>query len=324
MGAATVGVIRSGVEESIHLVDVVVADATGAIVAFAGEPDRTAFARSCMKPLQASVSLSLTPWDVTTTETAVMCASHNAEPVHLAAVRSILARAGVDEAALRCPAARPMDDLAMAEDPARRPVNSDCSGKHAGMLAASRGQGWPIDTYPDPDHPLQRRVLATVSGVLEAEPRSIGVDGCGVPVHALPLSGMAVLYARMLEPDRFGAVGASVGRAVAAMRAEPYLVAGRNRVDTALMEAAPGLVAKSGAEAMACAAVPGERATGVAVKVRDGGSRGAGPVLLETLRLLGILPEEHPQRLAAFLRPEVLGGGRPVGELRVRVPLERP
>jgi L-asparaginase II len=324
VGAATVGVVRSGIEESAHLVDVVVADSNRSLVAFAGEPDRTAFARSCMKPLQASVSLSLAPWDFTMTETAVMCASHNAEPVHLAAVRSILSRAGLNEAALRCPPARPMDDLAMAEDPTRRAANSDCSGKHAGMLAASIGQGWSIDTYPDPDHPLQRRVLATVCGALEAEPRSIGVDGCGVPVHALPLSGMAVLYARLLEPDRFGAVGEAVGRAVTAMRAEPYLVAGRNRVDTALMEAVPGLVAKSGAEAMACAAVPGEPAVGVAVKVRDGGSRGAGPVLLETLRLLGVIPAEHPERLVAFLRPEVLGGGRPVGELRTRVPLERP
>ena len=202
-------------------------------------------------------------------------------------------------------------------------MNSDCSGKHAGMLAASKGQGWPIDTYPDPDHPLQRRVLATVTGVLDSEPRSIGVDGCGVPVHALPLSGMAVLYARLLEPDRFGTVGEAAGRAVAAMRAEPYLVAGRNRVDTSLMVVAPGLVAKSGAEAMACAAVPDTPPLGVAVKVRDGGWRGAGPVLLETLHRLGAIGPEHLERLAAFLRPEVLGGGRPVGELRAHVPLQR-
>jgi L-asparaginase II len=277
-----------------------------------------------MKPLQASVSLSLAPWDFTTTEAAVMCASHNGEPVHLAAVRSILGRAGVDEGALQCPPAWPMDDQARAEAPTRRAIHSDCSGKHAGMLAASRAQGWALETYREPDHPVQRRMLATLSTVVGAAPRSVGVDGCGVPVHEVPLSAMAVLYARLLDGARFGEAREGAVRAVTAMRAEPYLVAGRNRVDTALMEAAPGLVAKSGAEAMACAVVPGDPPLGVAVKVRDGGWRAAGPVLVETLRQLGALGQEHLDRLVAFARPQVLGGGRPVGELRARVPLERP
>src|SRR5687768_10770953 len=112
--AAVVRVVRSGIEESVHPVDVAVVDAAGNITAAAGDPGRILFARSSMRPLQASVSLSLAPFDFPPAEVAVMCASHNAEPVHVQAVRSLLARAGVDESALQCPAMRPWDEEAAA------------------------------------------------------------------------------------------------------------------------------------------------------------------------------------------------------------------
>src|SRR5437870_7873841 len=123
--ASLVRVVRSGLEESVHRGDIVAVDADGAVVAFVGEPERLMYARSCMKPLQATVSLSLAPFDFTDREVAVMCASHNAEPVHLEAVRSLLARAGVDEDLLQCPSAPPWDDEALAADPTRRRINSD-------------------------------------------------------------------------------------------------------------------------------------------------------------------------------------------------------
>src|SRR5712692_8524956 len=107
---ALVRVVRSGLEESVHVVDVAVVDEAGALVAFAGDAERVAFARSAMKPLQATVSLSLAPFDFSDAEVAVMCASHNAEPVHLEAVRSLMQRAGVAEDALLCPAGRPSDE----------------------------------------------------------------------------------------------------------------------------------------------------------------------------------------------------------------------
>src|SRR6266511_15019 len=155
-------VIRSGLEESVHEGDVAVVDADGAVVACAGDPERQVFARSSMKPLQATVSLSRAPFDFPDREIAVMCASHNAEPVHIEAVRSLLDRADVDEEALLCPMMRPWDDESLAADPARRRINSDCSGKHGGMLAACRSQGWPLETYRDPDHPLQQEILRAV------------------------------------------------------------------------------------------------------------------------------------------------------------------
>src|SRR2546428_10496979 len=132
--ASLVRVVRSGLEESVHRGDIVAVDADGAVVAFVGEPERLMYARSCMKPLQATVSLSLAPFDFSDREVAVMCASHNAEPVHVEAVLSLLGRAGVREDSLRCPSVRPWDEATAGEAPQPPPVNSDCSGKHAGML----------------------------------------------------------------------------------------------------------------------------------------------------------------------------------------------
>lgn len=289
-------------------------DSDGNLIAFAGEAERLMFARSSMKPLQATVSMSCAPFDFTDREVAVMSASHNAEPAHVEAVRSLLARAGVPEEALQCPSVRSMDDETAAAHPERRRINSDCSGKHGGMLAACRAQGWPLETYRQPSHPLQRQILDTVLAVTAVDSVHVGVDGCGVPVHGMPLRGMATIYARLGTPERWGALEPQARRVVTAMRAEPYLVAGRNRPDTAVMEATPNVIAKGGAEGLLCAAVL-DRGLGVAVKVRDGTHRAAGPALIHVLRLLQVLDGEQLRRLKPFARPAVLGGGQPVGEL---------
>jgi len=309
-----VRVVRTGFEESVHAGDIAAADADGVLVASAGDPDRMAFARSSMKPLQATVSLSLMSIDVSAAEIAAMCASHNAEPVHVAAVRLLLARAGVDESALRCPAALPMDQEAAIAAPSRLLINSDCSGKHGGMLAACREQGWPLASYVDPDHPYQLRVLDAVLLATGQPEVPVGVDGCGVPVHGLPLRSMATTYARLASPGALGALEGPATRASGSMRAEPYLVAGRNRVDTAVMEACERVVVKAGAEGMICAAVL-DRGIGVAVKIRDGGHRAAGPALIRALELLDVLDAKTVEALAPYARPPVLGGGEPVGEM---------
>ena len=161
---------------------------------------------------------------------------------------------------------------------------------------------------------MQPRVLDAVrlaSGV--AEPQ-VGVDGCGVPVHGLPLAAMATIFARLAAPDRLGALEGHARRAVSAMRAAPYMVAGRNRVDTAVMEATPSVIVKAGAEGMVCAAVL-DRGIGVAVKVRDGTARAAGPALIRALARLDVLDGSMLLALDGYARPPVLGGGEPVGEL---------
>jgi L-asparaginase II len=307
-------VIRSGLVESVHEVDVAVVDAQGVVVASAGDPDRTLFARSSMKPLQATVSLSLCSFDWTDREIAVMCASHNAEPIHVETVRSMLARTGLSESALQCPPRRPWDEEAAAAAPEPLAINSDCSGKHTGMLAACVTQGWPTETYLQPDHPYQQAVLRAVVRAAGIDNVPVGVDGCGAPVHGFRLRDMAAVYGTLAMPEGLGELEAPARRAVGAMAAEPYMVAGRDRVDTAVMEAAPGVVVKAGAEGLLCAALLG-RGVGVAVRVRDGSSRPTGPVLIEALRQLGALDPGRVEQLEPFARPKVLGGGSPVGEL---------
>ncbi len=309
-----VHVVRSGLEESVHLGHVAVCDAEGRVLAHVGDPGRPVFLRSSTKPLQAAVSLSLLDEDLPDRLASALCGSHNGEDVHVAAARAILRRAGLGLSALRCPPALPFDQAAMLA--ARRPrrVLHNCSGKHAGMAAASARAGFDVSGYPEPSHPLQQRVLRAVRRGSGEERVRLGVDGCGVPVHGVPLAAVATLYARLGRPERFGRLAPWVERATAAMRAEPYMVAGRDRTDTAVMTEAPGIVVKVGAEALHCASVP-VLGIGVAVKVADGGERASGPALIRALRLLDVIDDTQLQRLGRFARRPVTGGGRRVGEV---------
>jgi L-asparaginase II len=322
--AALVRVIRSGLEESVHLGHVAVCDAEGNLLAWAGNPHQQVFARSSMKPLQAAVSLQAIGRgeDLQDAEVAVMCASHNAEPVHLEAVARILGRAGLHTSDLRCPPGWPLDLEAIASSGGPRRELHNCSGKHAGMLLACVRRDWDVGGYRDPGHPLQRRVFAAVlagAGLARVE---MGVDGCGIPVHGLPVSRMATLYARLSRPEWLHDLRPWAERAVSAMMAQPYLVAGRNRDDTALMTEADGIAAKAGAEGLLCAAIL-DSGLGVAVKVHDGGWRAAGPALIHALALLEVLDQPTLERLHGFARPRVLGGGDPVGEVVADFELDR-
>ncbi|HUG87168.1 MAG TPA: asparaginase [Actinomycetota bacterium] len=295
-------VVRSGLEESIHLGSVVVADAAGRVVASAGDPDRLTYLRSAWKPLQAAACLDrIGDLSLSDGEVAVMAGSHNAEPIHLEAVRSLLERAGLDEGALGCPPDRPIDPEPRGEPPS--PLLHNCSGKHAGMLLACARGSLDIASYLDPGHPIQREILELTGAPVAA----VGVDGCGAPAAALPLAAFATAFARLPE-----GLGPSAARVVEAMRAEPYLVAGRGRVCTALMETFPDVVVKVGAEGTAGAALVG-RGVGVALKVEDGAGRARDAALVHALMLLEAV---DPDALPEFAAPEVLGGGRRVGELR--------
>jgi L-asparaginase II len=289
-------------------------------VASAGEPSRPVFARSSMKPVQAAVSLSAIGEAADARHAAIMCASHNGETVHVRAMRRVLALGPLDASALRNPPGWPLDAATMAR--AREPTRErhNCSGKHAGMAVASLHAGWNVDSYLRARHPLQQRVLRAVVAGTGFQTPLVGVDGCGVPVHGVPLAAMATLYARLSRPERFGDLAHSVRSATSAMREEPYLVAGRRRLDTELMQAGDGIVSKVGAEALACAAMldPG---LGVAVKVEDGGERAAGPVMLTVLGRLGAIPSQALRRLDRYVSPWVTGGGNRVGRFEVELDL---
>lgn len=270
-----------------------------------------------MKPLQTTVSLRLAEEDLPDSEVAIMCASHNGEPVHLDAVRSVLDRAGLGFQALRTPPSYPLDLEAARSVERPRPEYHTCSGKHAGMLLASQRRGYLLETYRELEHPLQVAVLEAVRDAAGTEPETIGIDGCGVPVHALPLTAMARIFATLATP---GAVE-NGERVVKAMRAEPYLVGGRARSCTAVMQVGTDVFVKVGAEGLMCAGLFG-RGIGVAIKVDDGNPRALDPAIVHALRLLDALPDDDPA-LEPFARPPVLGGGEPVGNLLPVFDLER-
>ncbi len=318
-----VRVLRSGVIESIHLGHVAVCDASGRLLAAAGDPDRLLFSRSSLKPLQAAVSLRRIGDPPPRELVAIMCASHNGEPVHVRAVRRLLRSGGLSERHLGCPPDLPMAPRARRAVAGPRRVYHNCSGKHAGMLLASDRAGFELETYLRPSHPLQREIVRAVRTATDVERPLIGVDGCGAPVHGLPLRGMATLFARLSGPERLGRLTEHAATAVGAMRAEPYLVAGRGRSDTRIMEAVPGVICKVGAEGLHCAAVLGQ-GIGVAVRIDDGGDRGAAPALVKSLELLGVLDASQLEKLGSVATPAVLGGGRPVGALEAGFRLRRP
>jgi L-asparaginase II len=324
MGAAPFArVVRSGLEESLVTGDVAVCDASGKMVARAGDADRVVFLRSCTKPLQAAVALSVIGDEsIPAREVAVMCASHNGEPVHLGAVRALLERGGLGPDALLTPPGYPLDPQERARSQHANRLFHNCSGKHAGMLLACVGAGWDRTTYPARSNPLQRRIRTAVQRTGRVRELAVGVDGCGVPVHGMALRQMATMFARLARPEQLDALAAHVARATDAMRAEPYMVGGRGRLDTDVMQAADGIVVKEGAEGLVCAADLG-RGLGIAVKTAAGGSRGTGPGLLEALRQLQVIDAAQLRSLAAHHRPAISGGESNVGFVEPLLELRR-
>lgn len=315
-------VVRSGFVEGSHTGTVVGLAADGAVALSIGDPAAPVFPRSCNKPLQA-VGMLRAGIDVDDRQLALIAASHSGLDEHVAIARSILTSVGLDERALANTPGLPVDEqasralLAKGGEPDR--LHQNCSGKHAGMLAACVAAGWPLSGYLDPDHPLQCVLRATVEELAGEEVEAVGVDGCGAPLFAVSLLGVARAFIALVQ----AAEGSSALRAAlvtpservaVAMRAYPDVVGGPDRVVTRLMDGVPGLLSKDGAEGAFVAALPDGRAA--AVKVADGASRAAGPVLVAALRALGV----EASVLTDLATSPVYGGGRVVGEVRA-VPL---
>lgn len=274
-----------------------------------GVVDRPLFPRSANKPLQAVGMLEAGWQPAGQPELALAASSHSGEARHVALVHQVLA--GLTEDDLGCPPQLPLGEaaaravLAAGGGPTRGRMN--CSGKHAAMLATCVARGWPTPGYLAVDAPLQKALTATVER-LAAEPvRHVAVDGCGAPQHALTLHGLAGAYGRLVQAP----AGSRERRTADAMRAHPELVGGTDRDVTLLMQGMPGLLAKDGAEGVYAAALPDGSA--VALKIDDGAARARVPVLVAALRRLGATGDV----LDALATLPVLGGGRPVGEVRV-------
>jgi L-asparaginase II len=300
---------RGDLVESVHHGVVVVLDADGSVAFSVGDPEQVMYPRSANKPLQALAMLRA-GLDLDGELLALACASHSGEPSHLDGVRRILASAGRTEQDLQCAPGLPLNVEAqhvyLLGGGAPAPLAMNCSGKHAAMLATCVVNGWPIDTYRSPEHPLQRLIADTLAECAGEPIGAVAVDGCGAPLFALTLTGLA----RGFRHLALAAPGTLEHRVVTAMNTHPAWVGGTGRDVTALMSALPGTVAKDGAEGVYALALPDGRA--IALKIADGAPRARPVVMVAVLRKLGV----DVSGLADLAEAPVLGHGERVGSVR--------
>jgi L-asparaginase II len=302
--------------ESVHRGAVAVVGVSGVVLARIGDVEQPVFLRSGAKPFQVMPALlagAVDRFGITERELAVMCASHNGEPQHIDAVRSVLSKIGLDESALRCGIHAPLS-VEAAADWYRRGLEptaacNNCSGAHVGMLMACQAAGWSPNDYGDPNHPLQRSiraVVAEISGVDEPQLEE-AMDTCAVPTFRLPLWRAALMYARLASGVGLSNSLAAAARSVrSAMTNCPDMVGGQKRFDSDVMRvAAGGLIAKGGAEGFqGVGVIP--FGPGVALKISDGGEVAATTATMRALDHLELLRPDALLRLHDYLTPPIL------------------
>jgi L-asparaginase II len=299
LGEVLAEVTRGGVVESVHAGHMVLLNADGSILFQKGDPTLNVYSRSSLKSIQASAMVRA-GLDIEPRLLALVCASHAGTPMHQTATKSILAKAGLDEHSLQCILDRPLDEeLRRTSEPTRLAMN--CSGKHAGMLATCVKNGWPIDSYLDPEHPLQRAIKSEVEQMSGESVAGVSVDGCGAPLFLFSLLGLARAIRNLtISTD-------PVHQEVAqACRDYPEMVSGPGRLSTRMMQNIPGLFMKDGAEAVNVTSLADGRT--LAIKISDGNARAMPAITTAALAKFGIDAKEVPVN--------TLGAGLPVGIIR--------
>ncbi|MEO8639647.1 MAG: asparaginase [Chloroflexota bacterium] len=344
MARLLVEVIRGDRVESRHRGSIAVVSSSGELTRSFGDANEFAFIRSSAKPFQLAPFVASGRFDAydfpnPTEALAIMAASHSGEDRHVRTVQAVLRAGGLTRDVLACGVHAPFDtetaQRLIRDGEPLTPLRHNCSGKHAAMALHAKAAGWPIETYWQPDHPVQQLALETVammSGVAGADVVR-ATDGCGVVSFGVPLRGLALAFARLADPSSVPdpALQTAFERIRDAMMAHPELVAGeRRRLDTALMRAAPGrLVAKAGAEGVQGVGVlagsdMAGTAAGLALKIEDGDSsnRARNAATCDALRQLDVLDDQALERLTEYASPPILdprgmssGGVRPVFEL---------
>ena len=309
-GVVLARLVRNGVVESVHAGSVAVCDVDGRVVTALGDPQRSTYVRSAIKPFQALAVLDAVEAasvELDDSSLAIACASHDGSDAQQIEAARLLAEAGLDETALLCPPAVPRDPETAWNQRWPYSLSHNCSGKHAAFLLATTLAGDDPAAYLDVDSPLQQRIAQRLAEACGADPEGPGIDGCGAPAWRLPLHALGTGFARLAV-----GTGPQLARVRAAMTSRPLLIGGPLSVDTQLMRADGDVVAKRGAEAVFAAGVRyrGE-GYGIAVKITDGGARADGPVAATLLAALGChVPPE-------LQRPPVMGGGAVQGALEI-------
>ncbi|MFE2644986.1 asparaginase [Streptomyces nigra] len=301
--------VRSGVIEGTHHGSVVVLGPDGAVQLQLGDIEAAFYPRSAIKPVQA-VAMVRAGLPLDGALLSLAAASHSGEERHLAGTRRILELAGLTEDDLRNVPDLPYDpvvrDTWVREGRPPSRLAQNCSGKHAAMLYTCRLNGWSLDDYLDPAHPLQQAIAEIVEDLTGQRIARVSVDGCGAPLFSISLHGLARAAARITT----AAPGTPEARVADAMRTHAEMASGSGRDVAALMRAVPGLLAKDGFEGVQVAALPDGRA--VAVKIADGANRARVPVAAAALAWAGV----DPVSLTEFRGEALLGGGHEVGRVQ--------
>jgi L-asparaginase II len=312
-----VEIVRSGFVEGHHYGSAVVLTPDGDVEWSVGATDVPMLPRSCVKPLQA-VAMLRAGLDLDGELLALASASHSGEPFHLDGVRRILGGAGLDAEALQTPPDHPLDDeereRAISAGHSRSSIAMNCSGKHAAMLATCVANDWPLESYREPEHPLQKAIRATLEELTGETVTTVATDGCGAPLFDTTLQGLAASFQRLAT-----ATEGPEHRVAEAVRAHPEWVSGTRRDEAVLLRAVPGAIGKAGAES--CYAFSTRDGRAVTLKVDDGAAR-ARPVLMAAiLKKVGIVDADgvDASAIAGTGEHVLLGGGRPVGQLRALV-----
>ncbi|GAN68465.1 asparaginase [Acetobacter orleanensis] len=322
-------VTRGGRVESRHYGAAVVVDASGKTVFSTGDITTPLYPRSTVKALLALPLLTEGAADkyaLPPEALALACASHQGEPDHVAVAADMLARTGWDYGVLECGAHWPLDARATralaATGEQASALHNCCSGKHAGFICLACGTGQDPANYSQPDHPLMQtmaRTLAEVTGAPHSDANR-GIDGCAIPTWAIPLTALALGYARFATGTGLSAERAlAAQRLRAAMTSAPFMIAGTDQFDTLVMhDLAPRVLTKMGAEGVMIAALP-EKGLGIAIKCRDGGIRAAETAAAALIARFG--DEEAPVLNHFMRRPLKNWNGAQVGELRAAAAL---
>ena len=304
--ALEVRLLREGIIESRHIVQAVVCDERGRVLTVAGNAETATFVRSALKPFQAlavTTTGTLERYDLSDRDLAIITSSHRGTIEQVRQVFNILWRADLDPSVLQCPI--PQDK--------RSPLEYNCSGKHAGMLAVCQQRHWPLNNYLDRKHPVQQLIVGKIAELLRmpAEEFISAHDDCGAPTYLMQLGQIASLYALLAASNNV-----DMERIVRAMTHHPAMVAGDGEFDTELMRLTPGeLVSKSGAEGVQCIGRLGE-GMGLAIKVMDGSKRAKCAVAIHLLQQMGWITPSVAESLAEkFMNPGKYTRLEVVGEL---------
>lgn len=321
-----VEVTRGKEVECIHAGSVAVVNTRGELLHHAGDPDFFTFTRSTIKPFQALPFLrsgGARHFGFSTREIALQCASHSGEAMHVGTVQSMLNKCGCGEHDLRCGCHEPIHygvtDQRPPPEEAFNQLHNNCSGKHAGFLAYCVQHGLALESYLDPAHPLQQAVrdsVAACTGLQETDLK-MGTDGCSAPNYAVPLSRLALAYARLAQGADDAMHGDVFGPLQQAMTTHPELVSGMGRTDLAFMQTAPGdWVAKVGADGVQVIGVR-SAGIGIALKMVDGNARALYTAAVSVLMQLGLIREVERSPLAPWMRPQLTNlMGLHTGEVR--------